>query len=148
MSSVVAETQDFTTEAQIAQSTTEMALFRHSIFRFDIRYPLSLIFDTFSDVQTTAMKKVLIAACWLFYLPVCAQNPASPVYPEDPASIAQPGVPKGELLKFSFSSSKIFPGTVRDYWVYVPAQYTGNEAACVYVNQDGIQWKAPYYSIT
>jgi gluconolactonase len=89
------------------------------------------------------MKKVLIAACWLYCPPVCAQNPAPPVYPEDPASVVQAGVPKGEVLKFSFSSSKIFPGTVRDYWVYVPAQYTGNEAACVYVNQDGIQWKAP-----
>ena len=31
--------------------------------------------------------------------------------------------PKGEVMKFSFNESKIFPGTVRDYWVYVPKQY-------------------------
>src|SRR6185369_1217215 len=31
----------------------------------------------------------------------------------------------------------------RDYWVYIPAQYKPNQPACVYVNQDGIQWKAP-----
>jgi hypothetical protein len=33
------------------------------------------------------------------------------------------GVPKGEVLKFTFDQSKIFPGTWREYWVYVPAQY-------------------------
>jgi sugar lactone lactonase YvrE/enterochelin esterase-like enzyme len=51
--------------------------------------------------------------------------------------------PKGEVLKFSFEQSRVFPGTYRDYWVYVPAQYTPDKPACVYVNQDGIQWQAP-----
>jgi enterochelin esterase-like enzyme len=64
-------------------------------------------------------------------------------YQPGPDSVAQPGVPKGEVLKFSFDNSKIFPGTYRDYWVYVPAQYTGDNPACLYVNQDGIQWQAP-----
>ena len=40
-------------------------------------------------------------------------------------------------------SSKIFPGTGRDYWIYVPAQYDPAHPACVYINQDGIQWNAP-----
>src|SRR6185436_8939703 len=52
-------------------------------------------------------------------------------------------VPKGEVLKFIFAQSKIFPGTSRDYWIYVPAQYTPDKPACVYFNQDGIQWQAP-----
>src|SRR5688572_21189945 len=60
-----------------------------------------------------------------------------------PDSQPQPGVPKGEVLKFSFENSKIFPGTYRDYWVYVPAQYSPDKPACLYVNQDGIQWNAP-----
>jgi len=64
-------------------------------------------------------------------------------YPPHPDSQEQPGVPKGEVLKFSFESSKIFPGTWREYWVYVPAQYTPDKPACVYVNQDGVQWNAP-----
>jgi sugar lactone lactonase YvrE/enterochelin esterase-like enzyme len=64
-------------------------------------------------------------------------------YPEDAASREQPGVPKGELIKRSFTDSKIFPGTVHDYWIYVPAQYQAAQPACLYVNQDGIQWKAP-----
>jgi sugar lactone lactonase YvrE/predicted alpha/beta superfamily hydrolase len=52
-------------------------------------------------------------------------------------------VPKGEILKFSFSQSKIFPGTVRDYWVYIPAQYRPEKPASVYISQDGVQMKAP-----
>lgn len=64
-------------------------------------------------------------------------------YPEDSASVEHAGVPKGEVLKFTFDHSKIFPGTWREYWVYVPAQYRADKPACVYVNQDGIQWKAP-----
>ena len=52
-------------------------------------------------------------------------------------------VPKGEVLHFVFDQSKIFPGTVRDYWVYVPRQYDPAKPACLYVNQDGIQYNAP-----
>src|SRR4051794_34096552 len=52
-------------------------------------------------------------------------------------------VPQGEVMKYSFDGSKIFPGTVRDYWVYVPRQYDPAKPACLYVNQDGIQFNAP-----
>lgn len=72
---------------------------------------------------------------------VQAQNKV--LYPPGPDSKPQEGVPKGEVLKFSFESSKIFPGTYRDYWVYVPAQYDPARPACVYVNQDGVQYQAP-----
>ena len=64
-------------------------------------------------------------------------------YPPHPDSQPQPGVPKGEVLKLTFDQSKIFPGTWREYQVYVPAQYMPDKPACVYVNQDGIQWNAP-----
>jgi len=73
---------------------------------------------------------------------ICAQT-NSESYPVDSASLEHPGVPKGEVLKFTYEQSKIYPGTWREYWVYVPAQYKGDQPACVYVNQDGIQWKAP-----
>ncbi len=53
------------------------------------------------------------------------------------------GVPKGELIKFQLEGSKIFPGTVRDVTVYVPKLYDPAKPACVYVNQDGVQWNAP-----
>lgn len=59
------------------------------------------------------------------------------------AQEVQPAWPKGEVAQYSFDRSKIFPGTVRDYWVYVPKQYDPAKPACVYVNQDGIQYNAP-----
>ncbi len=43
----------------------------------------------------------------------------------------------GTLTKHQFSDSKIFPGTTRDYWIYVPAQYDGLKPACLMVFQDG-----------
>src|SRR5215471_11778624 len=55
----------------------------------------------------------------------------------------QADLPKGEVTKYSFDKSKIFPGTVRDYWIYVPKQYDPAKPACVYVGQDGVGFKAP-----
>ena len=57
-------------------------------------------------------------------------------YTLGPDSQVQPGVPKGEVTKYSWTS-QIFPGTVRDYWVYVPKQYDAAKPACVMVFQDG-----------
>ena len=70
-------------------------------------------------------------------------SPAADDYQPGPDSKPREGVPKGDVLKFEFKGSKIFPGTVRDYWVYVPKQYTPDQPACVHVNQDGIQNLAP-----
>ena len=88
-------------------------------------------------------KRILFLLIGLIrYCPIMAQAPAEQ-YPIDSASVEHQGVPKGEVLKFTFDHSKIFPGTWREYWVYIPAQYKPDQPACVYVNQDGIQWKAP-----
>ena len=57
-------------------------------------------------------------------------------------SAAAAEIPKGEVTKYTFDQSKIFPGTVRDYWVYVPRQYDPAKPACLHVNQDGIQFNA------
>ena len=89
------------------------------------------------------MKKLIANFLCLGYVTLAlAQTPAES-YPVDAASVEQVGVPKGEILKFTFENSKIFPGTRREVSVYVPAQYRPDKPACVYVNQDGIQWKAP-----
>jgi gluconolactonase len=68
---------------------------------------------------------------------------AADEYPPHPDSQPQPGVPKGTVNRFSFAGSKVFPGTIHDYWIYVPAQYDPAKPACVYVSQDGIQNNAP-----
>src|SRR5450755_4725703 len=88
------------------------------------------------------MKNIMIFTFLVMQLAAFTQN-STEIYNVDPASVEQPGIPKGELLKLSFDSSKIFPGTTRDYWIYIPAQYNPDRPACVYVNQDGIQWNAP-----
>jgi sugar lactone lactonase YvrE/enterochelin esterase-like enzyme len=87
--------------------------------------------------------RVLLSLILPLIVVLAASTQTTDNYPLGPDSKPQPGVPKGEVLKFSFDQSKIFPGTYRDYWVYVPAQYTPDKPACVYVNQDGIQWEAP-----
>ena len=88
------------------------------------------------------MKQLFLFVCLVFATKLFAQQPIEK-YPIDSASVEHAGVPKGEILKFTFNQSKIFPGTSRDYWIYIPAQYKPEQPACVYVNQDGIQWKAP-----
>ena len=88
------------------------------------------------------MKTILLFACFFAQFQIFSQS-TTERYPVDPASIEKAGIPRGEILKLSFNQSKIFPGTFRDYWIYIPAQYTPDKPACVYVNQDGIQWKAP-----
>ena len=52
-------------------------------------------------------------------------------------------VPKGEVTRYTFAASKVFPGTTREYTVYVPKQYDPAKPACLWVNQDGVQFKAP-----
>ena len=63
-------------------------------------------------------------------------------YAPGPDSLPQPGVPKGKVTKYTFEQSKIFPGTVRDYWVYVPSQYDAAKPSPVMVFQDGLIYKA------
>jgi enterochelin esterase family protein len=53
-----------------------------------------------------------------------------------PDSQRQPSVPRGTVTQHEWRST-IFPGTVRDYWVYVPAQFTPERPANVMVFQDG-----------
>ncbi len=57
-------------------------------------------------------------------------------YKLGPDSERQPNVPQGKLTQHKWTS-KIFEGTERDYWIYVPAQYDGSKAAAVMVFQDG-----------
>ena len=45
-------------------------------------------------------------------------------YAHGPDSLPQAGVPKGRLEGPFEWNSKIIAGTVRRYWIFVPAQYT------------------------
>lgn len=61
---------------------------------------------------------------------------AAEPYKHGPDSERQDGVPQGKVTKHTWKS-KIFEGTTRDYYLYVPAQYDGKTPAAVMVFQDG-----------
>ncbi len=65
-----------------------------------------------------------------------AQNP-NPAYVPGPDAQPKPGVPKGRVEKFSFETSKLYPGTTRAVSVYIPAQYNASKPACLMIYQDG-----------
>jgi enterochelin esterase-like enzyme len=60
-------------------------------------------------------------------------------YKLGPDSLEQEGVPRGKVIEMPVLKSKVFDGTERQWWVYVPAQYDRKSPACVMVFQDG-QW--------
>ena len=78
------------------------------------------------------MKPLPLLAFLLLPATLGAQSPASEQAP-----------PKGEVLEFTLEKSKVFPGTTRQFWIYVPAGYTPAKPACLYVHQDGVANKAP-----
>lgn len=49
-----------------------------------------------------------------------------------------PSVPHGEFLRGSITASRIYPGTVNDFQVYVPAQYDPAKPACLLIKLDGM----------
>jgi len=58
-------------------------------------------------------------------------------YKLGPDSSRQPGVPQGRVEGPFLWKSQIFKDTVRQYWVYVPAQYEAARPAALMVFQDG-----------
>ena len=48
----------------------------------------------------------------------------------------QDGVPEGTITKFHWVNKKIYVGTQRDYWIYVPKQYDSSKPACLMIFQD------------
>jgi enterochelin esterase-like enzyme len=60
-----------------------------------------------------------------------------------PDSQPQAGVPAGEVKKFTFAESKVFPGTTRDWALYIPKQYDGTKPACAMIFFDGNGYLKP-----
>ncbi len=58
-------------------------------------------------------------------------------YAHGPDSARQSDVPQGTIVQETWVESRVFTGTSRRYWTYVPAQYTGSEPASLMVFQDG-----------
>jgi enterochelin esterase family protein len=58
-------------------------------------------------------------------------------YAYGPDSSRQPGVPQGTIVEYEWTTSSVFRGTHRRYWVYAPAQYAASQPASLMVFQDG-----------
>lgn len=56
-------------------------------------------------------------------------------------------VPKGRLEKFEWKDSKVFPETVRDVTVYLPANHQPGEETCLMIWQDGSRHADPTGSL-
>jgi enterochelin esterase family protein len=97
------------------------------------RFPTAAFLRTASDTFA-----VVLLAAGVLVAPLLAadEKPTEPKYKLGPDSQRQDGVPVGTVSKHQWTS-KVFSGTVRDYWVYVPKQYDGTKPACVMVFQDG-----------
>ncbi len=95
---------------------------------------------------SSALALAAALAAALPLAPSAVQNPPPPA-PSGPApgpdSQVQPGTPTGEVIQGEFAGSRVYPGTWREYWVYVPQQLDRSKPAPVMVFQDGLQYNAP-----
>ena len=71
------------------------------------------------------MKPAMFFVLTVFFV-LTPLHAADELNPANPDRNVQPGVPQGKVTSGDFAESKIFPGTRRDYSVYVPAQYTAD----------------------
>ena len=63
------------------------------------------------------------------------------VYTAPPESKRQVGVPEGKVIPQPAWTGKVYEGTVRNWWVYVPAQYDASKPAAVMIFMDGHSYK-------
>jgi len=88
-------------------------------------------------MKYTLLIGLIVCAAIFGVMPVVAQQaPLSETVTYGPDSQRQPTVPRGEVLKYTWKS-KVFPNTIREYYVYVPAQYDPRSPAALMVFQDG-----------
>jgi enterochelin esterase family protein len=78
-----------------------------------------------------------LTAAALAAAPAFGQLPERVTYPLGPDSLVRADVPAGKLVGPTLFKSKVFAGTVRQYWVYVPARYAPDKPANVLFLQDG-----------
>lgn len=82
------------------------------------------------------LRACLSFAVLVFFSVVTSECSIAEDYQLGSDSERQADVPQGKVTQHQWES-KIFPGTRRDYWVYVPQQFDGKTPACVMVFQDG-----------
>lgn len=96
------------------------------------------------------MPKWFLSLCLSFLMGSVAFSQKPESYPVHPDSQRRENVPRGSVTSHRLVDSNVYPGTERDYFVYVPAQYKPTAPAAVMVFQDGKnyinekgQWRIP-----
>ena len=74
---------------------------------------------------------------WIISFLALAIMPAGALAADHPDRVVQLDVPQGKVTSGQFADSKIYPGTKREFSVYVPAQYKPGEPAALMVFMDG-----------
>lgn len=82
------------------------------------------------------MMKPTIFLITLFSLLTFTMTTAQETYQPGPNSWRYDRIPAGDVVQHSWES-RIYPNTVRDYFVYVPAQYDASQPTALMVFQDG-----------
>lgn len=82
------------------------------------------------------MRPIVITVLLVAFFFVAKGQQTESIYKLGPDSHPRQGVPAGTLTKYRWES-KIYGGVIRDYYVYVPAQYNANTPAALMVFQDG-----------
>lgn len=80
-----------------------------------------------------------------FFLLAGALFAAEPEFPLTEDSKPQPKVSKGTMIKDSYTAKEgsVFPGTQREYQIYLPAGHDSSKPAAFMVFQDGVLYQAP-----
>ncbi len=83
------------------------------------------------------MNRASVASCLFLLFGGAVLNADDSQFQFGPDSKRQLRVPQGKVAMHTFNESKVFDGTIRRYWVYIPSQYDGSQPAAVMVFQDG-----------
>jgi enterochelin esterase family protein len=109
-----------------------------SVDGVSFRLPLTRLGDTHVYAGATVLPEGA-AMRWVYDVDAVHRGGGQlEVYRIHPDSREQPDLPKGKVVKQPRWRSKVFDGTVRDWSIYVPAQYRSEEPAAVMVFQDGV----------
>ena len=98
-----------------------------------------------SPAASSAMKPSPLIVASLIGLPALPSIAAEPDFPLTEDSRPSDGIPKGELIKDTYTAKQgsLFPGTEREYQIYLPPNFDKARSAPFMVFQDGVIYQAP-----
>lgn len=95
---------------------------------------LATLRNGFRNLRVFDMVRVFLSG--LLFVLASYASAGDDIYKLGDDSMRHDGVPRGTVTEHVWKSN-VFPGTIRRYWVYVPAQYDAEKPASVMVFQDG-----------